>query len=225
MIGKLGGLVATNGWDGINIDFEAGAASDRGAFTRWIAELSRRFHVFGKSVTVEVSAKYQEPWSGRAEFYDYAGLAASADNVFVMNWGQHWSTSTPGATGELWWTRRVADFVGLHAEQVEVRAREQHVRLRLGERRRDRPPGHGARVRRRRGPPRADGARRRLRRQRVRPHFSYTDSQGDHHDVWYTDARSIAARAKLARDRGLGIGLWRLGREDQAVWNDPVLAP
>ena len=57
------------------------------------------------------------------------------------------------------------------------------------------------------------------------PHFSYTDSQGDHHDVWYTDARSIAARVKLARDRGLGIGLWRLGREDQALWNDPVMGP
>jgi hypothetical protein len=30
---------------------------------------------------------------------------------------------------------------------------------------------------------------------------------------------------RLAKSRGLGIGFWRLGREDQRVWDDPLLAP
>ena len=29
----------------------------------------------------------------------------------------------------------------------------------------------------------------------------------------------------LARERGLGIGFWRLGEEDQRVWDDPQIAP
>jgi hypothetical protein len=219
----LAHLIAQNGWDGINLDFEAGLPSDRGALTAFVSDLATRLHVYGKSVTVEVSAKYQETSTGRAAFYDYAGLAASADNVFVMNWGQHWSTSAPGATGELWWTRRVADFVASmpnkgrfvlgsnmygfdwengggtsHPGTALENADVMDLLARTGA-----TPAFDADV--------------------FAPHFSYTDSQGDHHDVWYTDARSIAARLKLARDRGLGVGLWRLGREDQALWNDPAM--
>ena len=60
----LARLVSQNGWDGINLDFEAGLASDRDALTAFVADLARRFHFYGLSVTVEVSAKYQEPWTG-----------------------------------------------------------------------------------------------------------------------------------------------------------------
>ena len=55
------------------------------------------------------------------------------------------------------------------------------------------------------------------------PHFSYTDGSGTPHQVWYTNQRSIGARATLARSLGLGVGLWRLGNEDQSVWELPVL--
>ena len=55
--------------------------------------------------------------------------------------------------------------------------------------------------------------------------FSYTDAGGVSHEVWYPDAATIARRVTLARDRGLGIGFWRLGEEDQRVWDDPQIAP
>ena len=28
----------------------------------------------------------------------------------------------------------------------------------------------------------------------------------------------------VARERGLGIGFWRMGREDPGVWADPLIA-
>jgi spore germination protein YaaH len=55
------------------------------------------------------------------------------------------------------------------------------------------------------------------------PHFSYTDAAGVGHDVWYTDARSMDALVHLAHDRGLGFGVWRLGHEDPAIWEHPLL--
>jgi spore germination protein YaaH len=56
------------------------------------------------------------------------------------------------------------------------------------------------------------------------PHFSYNDG-GLAHDVSFTDSQSLGERIALAHSTGVGIGLWRLGDEDPAVWNDPLLAP
>jgi spore germination protein YaaH len=55
-------------------------------------------------------------------------------------------------------------------------------------------------------------------------HFSYTDGAGVGHEVWYGDATTFAQRIALARDRGLGVGVWRLGSEDQRLWDLPGLA-
>jgi hypothetical protein len=46
-----------HGYDGINLDFETGAASDRGALSSFVAELSGRLHAAGKKLAVDVSAK------------------------------------------------------------------------------------------------------------------------------------------------------------------------
>src|ERR687886_1985064 len=54
--------------------------------------------------------------------------------------------------------------------------------------------------------------------------FSYTDADGRPHDVWYRDAQTVAFGFQLAHQYGLGISLWRVGREDAAIWQDPALA-
>jgi len=53
--------------------------------------------------------------------------------------------------------------------------------------------------------------------------FTYSDAAGVPHEVWYPTAATIARRIALARDRGLAIGFWRLGREDPAIWTDQQL--
>ena len=54
--------------------------------------------------------------------------------------------------------------------------------------------------------------------------FRYTDAGGTLHDVWYADATTVERRFALATARGLGIGVWRLGQEDQRLWESPLLA-
>jgi spore germination protein YaaH len=53
--------------------------------------------------------------------------------------------------------------------------------------------------------------------------LKYTDASGVPRTVWYPDATTIGNRIAIARDRGLGVGFWRLGQEDDRVWNDPRL--
>ena len=43
--------------------------------------------------------------------------------------------------------------------------------------------------------------------------------------AYYATAQSVQGRLGLARAAGLGVGLWRLGDEDQETWNIPALTP
>ncbi len=224
-ISRLVELARAHDYDGINVDFENGAAGDRDALTSFVSDLGARLHALGKRVSVEVSAKYEHTTTGRSGLYDYAALGGAADRVFVMNWGWHWSTSAPGAPDDMELCRRVADYVA----SMPNRARFVLGTHLYGM---DWPSGGGP----------ANEAtaleyadvRRLIDRHGARPVldpladawvFTYTDAAGIRHEVWYPDAATIARRVRLARDRGLGIGVWRLGREDQAVWSDPQIAP
>ena len=55
--------------------------------------------------------------------------------------------------------------------------------------------------------------------------FSYTDGAGAPHAVWFADATTVGHRFALARARGMGFGVWRLGEEDPRIWDNPLLAP
>jgi spore germination protein YaaH len=219
-------LVQQNGYDGVNVDFEAGAAADRAGMTSFITELASRLHGIGKLLSVAVSAKIRdEPNHPRSTFYDYAALSQQADWIFVMCWGYHWTTSGPGALDDFEWMGRVMNYVD---------TMPQHARFVLGLQLYgiDWPNGGGAR-----NPGVAleysaiqallaqTGAQTSRDALSNSPHFSYTDAMGIHHDVWYSDATTTGDRIALARQHGLGIGFWRLGDEDQRIWSNPQVGP
>jgi spore germination protein YaaH len=223
-IARLLDLARRHDYDGVNIDFENGAAGDRDALTAFVSDATAQLHAIGKRLSVEVSAKFQHTTTGRSGFYDYEALGRSADRVFVMNWGWHWSTSAPGAPDDLELARRVADY----AASMPNRSRFVLGTHMYGM---DWPNGGG--------PSNAATAieyadvRALIARYGAKPVldplanawvFTYTDAAGVPHEVWYPDAATIARRVQLARERGLGIGFWRLGKEDQQVWDDPQIA-
>jgi spore germination protein len=221
----LVGLAGKHGYDGINVDFENGAAADRAALTEFISRLAGRLHGAGKRLSVEVSAKYQHTTTGRSGFYDYEALGAVADHVFVMNWGWHWSTSEPGAPDDMELCRKVADYVAAMPTKSRFVLGTHMYGM-------DWPAGGGPAHRA--GALEYDDVRALIERYAATPvldpasdawTFSYTDAAGVAHEVWYPDATTIGRRVRLARDRGLGVGFWRLGREDQRLWSDPLVAP
>jgi spore germination protein YaaH len=224
-ISRLTELVRRHGYDGINVDFENGPAADRDALTAFVSDLAAQLHAIGKRLSVEVSAKYQHTTTGRSGFYDYEALGQVADRVFVMNWGWHWTTSAPGAPDDMELCRKVADYVAAMPNRSKYVLGTQMYGM-------DWPNGGGPSNRA--TPLEYAEVQALIARYGAQPAldpaadawtFKYTDAAGVPHEVWYPDAATIARRVALARERGLGIGFWRLGREDQRVWSDPQIAP
>ena len=226
VISRLLAIVRNHGYEGINLDFEAGYSYDREAYSRFAGALSRRLHQMGKKLSLEVSAKYPGFETSRSAFYDWIALGGYADYVFVMNWGWHWVTSAPGAPDDLSRFVRVADY----AASMPHRSRYILGMPMFGI---DWPGGGGS-----------SNPGKPLEHQEVMAqmasvgaapgwdptqggfHYTYRDSRGVFHDVWYTDATSIGLRLQLAKARGLGgVGFWRLGREDPKIWDHPLIAP
>lgn len=224
---QLTALAADNGYDGLSLDFEAGPASDREALSTFVETLAGRLHAAGKLLTIAVSAKVRETLTHpRSGIFDYPRLSQAADWVFVMAWGLHWATSAPGAQDDAPWVRGVADYVAtmplkhkfvlgtnLYAMDWPAGGGPAHAGTAYQyDEIVPRLPALGAAIQL---DPLADNL-----------HATYTDAGGVGHDVWYPDATTSGRRIRLAADRGLGgVGFWRLGLEDQRLWDDPLLAP
>jgi spore germination protein YaaH len=213
-------LVAENGYDGVNIDFESAPPSDRAAFTAFITDLATRLHAAGDTLSVDVSAKQRdEPTHPRSGVYDYPALARAADHVFVMAWGIHWQTSPPGPLADWPWFTGVLDYVAAQPtpERYVIGAPLYGF---------DWPNGGGpqhpgtalqyedmiALAARVGAIPQRDPSAR-------EQYFAYTDSTGLAHTAWFLDAQAVVDRFDAARAQGFERGVWRLGREDQTLWS------
>ena len=106
LVEEISQIVASAGADGANINFEGGycpapATCDRDALTAFAADLGAALHAQGRLLSMDVTAKTAETTSGRAAFYDYAGLAAVSDEILVLVWNPHYATSMPGPVANM----------------------------------------------------------------------------------------------------------------------------
>ena len=218
--------VEQGGYSGASVDFETGYATDRNAYTSFIAELGRRLHDRGKLLSIAVSAKLRDVLNHpRSTFFDYAALSQHVDTIFVMAWGIHWTTSAPGSPDDVRWLRGVVDYVKTMPNKERfVIGSPLYGMDWAGDGGADQPATSleyddvlelAQRV----------GATPVLDAATATKHFTYTDATGTPHQVWFADSETISMRLAIARDAGLGSGFWRLGNEDQRVWSDPLLAP
>ncbi|HEX3911754.1 MAG TPA: fibronectin type III domain-containing protein [Solirubrobacteraceae bacterium] len=223
-IEELAALCRSNGYQGIQVDFEGAQPSERNAFTAFIAALAEKLHGQGDKVSTVVTAKYYDVMTGRAAMYDNAALSGPSDYMFVLDWGIHWTTSTPGSIDEFPWFKRVAEYMATLPNLKKYALGMPMYGI-------DWANGGGS------GNPGTPleyedivalqtvfGALPEWDSAALSPHFSYTDASHVHHDVWYTNQQSIGARAQLAASLGMKVGLWHLGSEDQSVWELPELA-
>ena len=203
-------------WAGVTIDYEELRATDREAFTTFVQALADALHSRGLDLSVDVFAKTTDQgYDERNQAQDYAAIGAVADEVRLMTYDYHWSTSAPGPIAPSDWVTSVLDYarsripadkillgvplygydwsggVGRPMSWAEIYdlAREQHATVQWDQ-------------------------------SSQSPWFTYTDASGAAHQVWFENAYSSDTKFQLARRHGIrGIFLWMFGREDALIWN------
>jgi len=212
------GLVtAVDPWDGLALDFEGLDPAHRSELTSFIHALGRALRGAGKHYAVALPAKTMESRTGWSGAYDYARIASAADLYLVMAYGFRTSSSTaPGSTAPLPWVDAAMRYA---ASEIAP------DRLLLG------VAFYGYDWNVSRGPPAR--ALRYVDTRQLMDHLGLTalfdagvasatfryEASGESHEVWFEDARSLAAKLELVSRYGLrGAGAWRLGQEDPSAW-------
>jgi spore germination protein YaaH len=223
MINKLASLCTSYGYQGVQIDFEGAPPSERNPFTAFITLLAERLHAQGDKLSTIVTAKYYNIQTGRAAMYDDAALSVPSDYMFVLDWGVHWATSAPGSIDEYAWFKRVAEYTATLPNRSKFVLGMPMYGFDWADGGGPSHPGTALEYNEIMALAGELGITPEWEATAQSPHFSYTDSEGVRHEVWYVDQQSLGARAALASSLGLGIGLWRLGSEDQSIWELPQL--
>jgi spore germination protein YaaH len=214
-ISSLVALADTNGYDGIDLDYENLVASDRAAFTNFVNRLAAALHAHGKLLTVNVYAKTAEPgtWDG-PQAQDWSAIGQVVDQVRIMTYEYHWSTSGPGPISPVTWVNDVLAFarstipaqkimqgIPLYGYDWVGQSGVDHV----WEETMAIATQYGATVN-------WDSTS-------ASPWFAYTLKRTKH-TVWFENASSVDAKLQLttAYDAA-GVTFWRLGGEDPGSWS------
>ncbi|WP_201305352.1 glycosyl hydrolase family 18 protein [Paenibacillus puerhi] len=110
-ISALVGKSSSLGVDGINVDFESLAASDRANFTTFMQELTDAAHAKNLLVSVDLP-RGSIKWNAKTAF-DHEKLASIVDYIITMTYDHHWKGSTePGSVAGLQWVEEgVTEFL------------------------------------------------------------------------------------------------------------------
>jgi spore germination protein YaaH len=199
---RLASYVATQGWDGIQVDLESLHAADADGLLALAGALQAKMAP-EKTVSIAVMAS-DRPAEYVRRGYRLAELGAAVDTLALMTYDQHGPWSGPGPIGALAWQRRCVAVVtaAVPAAKVDLGVAGYGYAW---------PRGRTLTDAQARRLVSRDGATARWRAGAG----EWTARLSDGTRLWWSDGRSIALRQELAAALGLhGIALWRLGSAD-----------
>jgi len=212
LIHSLISLLEKNKFQGVNIDFEELKERSDEAFIQFQKELYQRLHERNFLVTQDVI-----PFN---EDYNYRSLSQFNDFLFIMAYDQFSAGTKPGPIAEQKWIEAVTDdalkkisaekivlslaaygydwpkVVNSEPEDVNVLTYQNALSL----------------AKEVQGKIDFDDDTYNLR-------FSYADDEGIPHEVFFTDAATTFNAMRFANESQIaGVALWRLGSEDDRIW-------
>ncbi|MBP0726123.1 spore protein O [Bacillus sp. RG28] len=221
-ISNLLNIARTQHYKGINIDFESLSPNDRDLFSKFIQELSKTLTKYGLLTMVSVPAKQKDvlsdSWSGA---FDYKSLGKSANFIQIMTYdetGPWWNlpgavTSTPWLDASLKYAvsviepKKILMGLGAYGNDWNITSGniEDNRQLPLSE--------IPQLLKNTSGKPERNTTWNSM-------HFTYVDSNGETHEVWYDDSFSIIQKAHFTVKYNLaGISIYAIGMEDKNFWN------
>lgn len=218
-ISSITELAVSQNYAGIDLDYEELQGDDREAFSAFVRELADSLHAAHKTLSVAVFAKTDDAGNDQRNVaQDYAAIGAAADEVRLMTYDYHWSTSPPGPIAPAGWVHDVLAYattvmppqklvLGLDQAGYDW-AGDQGATISYAEAM-SLASSHGVTVQ---WDPLSQS-----------PWFRYSDPTGEH-EVWFENAASLQAKRAVAEPFGVhSVFLWMYAPPDPALWAD--LAP
>ncbi len=224
-------LAANPDYHGLSIDFEEIPDAAQDGFNQLIAAIYQDFHPRGLRLYVNVPVG--------DDSFNLKFLADHSDGLLLMNYDQHQSESGPGpVAGQDWFVDNLKQVLKTVPKQKLICAIGSYgydwtVPL---------PAASTAKAKKTIGgkpAPEKVLATREMSSQSawqaasdsdsqieldgdsLNPHFAYDDEDAkERHQVWFLDAVTVLNEMRAARSLGLQTyALWRLGSEDDSLWN------
>lgn len=220
LIQSLYQAVMTEGYQGVNIDFEFILAEDRDLFTAFVRDVTYSIRELGYEVTVDLAPKTSADQPGLLyEGKDYAALGAVADRTLIMTYEWGYTYGPAMAVAPINKVREVIDYAvteiprekidlgipnyGYDWTQPFVRGESKAVTI-----------GNVEAIQ----IAIQNGSEILFDEVSQTPFFSYV-AEGRTHEVWFEDVRSIQAKYNLIREYGLhGFGCWQIMQLFRAMW-------
>ena len=220
--------VEAHNFDGVDIDYEGLGSENSDLFTAFVRNLTTAFHAQNKTVAVTVEARINN-----AVPMDWQALGSIADELRIMVYDYHsQTTSEPGAIAPIGWLKEVLDYAaqktdihkvvvglgnygydwvssvqdgtttwsgtGISFEQADAIAKDRAIPIVRATGIDDRGYDIGS-----------------------VPTFTYQDSDGNQHSVWFEDSASLQSKVTLAQQYPIkGLIFWSVGLGDQGFWTD-----
>lgn len=209
------------GYRDVHFDFEFLPAEDREAYNDFLrrakTRLSQENLLMSTALAPKTSATQEGQWY---EAHDYAAHGEIADFVVLMTYEWGYSGGPPMAVSPIDQVRRVVDYAltEMPAEKIMLGQNLYGYDWTLpyepgGEYARAISPQQGIQLARENNQAISYDTTAQA------PYFNYYDDEGNEHEVWFEDARSIQAKFDLIKEKGLrGISYWKLGLSFPQNW-------
>ncbi|WP_238881648.1 glycosyl hydrolase family 18 protein [Clostridium sp. YIM B02551] len=215
LINNILGALNTYGYKGVNIDLENIYYYDRTYLSTFMSELYSSLKPLGYHVTIAVPAKTTgsttDDWGGA---FDYSTISKYSDQILIMTYDEHYFGGTPGPIASIGWVENVIKYaltvipkekilLGTAAYGYDWSSKGSNsygsseiydIALKYNTTIKWDSVSQS-------------------------PYFTYKDSSGVIHTVWFENSYSVSFKLDLVNKYDLaGIGIWRLGLEDPAYW-------
>lgn len=213
LIDNIYNLVKSKNYAGVNIDFELVPVEQRDNFTTFLKALSNRLRPEGLSTSVAVPYKTGDNNPPYNAGYDYGGIGAAVDFVFLMAYDWHELGSEPGPVAPIGDVRKTVNYA------IQKMGRNK-ILLGVPRYGYDWTLSDSGNAVSAKAISVADAYKTAMNHnvpiqystEYQQPFFYYYDEAGRRHVVWFEDARALSQKLKLIVDQRLrGIGSWQLG--------------
>jgi len=209
------------GYLGLDFDFEYLGAENRERYNQFLRKAAARLKPMGYFISSALAPKLTEDQKGILyEGHDYRAQGQIVDFIFFMTYEWGWSGGPPMAVSPIDQVRKVMELAVATVPRNKIM-----MGIPLYGYDWTLPYVRGGRWARSISPQQAIelaaryGVNIQYDTVAQAPFFNYTDEQGNRHEVWFEDARSIQAKFDLVKELGIrGFFYWVLGRDFPQNW-------